>query len=597
MRIETSATVLALVSVVNLTNALFGHRRANDVTERMYRDEFVRAMREIEEKREHETRQKSIIERIFQIARKLTAPSDSDSEQNSRELNNAQYFKYEDVNDWNIVGNLAGMAIKYTGCQNIKRWSDYMAIYDDNSPLIMDRFVLFRLCEADSCSAYNKRGCDYNFGEYMIPMEDYLSLMAEYHFQQFSRYCKTCYHCMKLDYYQSDEEDVQAATDDTVNGNTTFADYDYGDDYWAGYNRYWGEPDWDDDGNRNLGYSYYKQGGGAASYYYGEKGYNFSYGDDNYNGDRLWYEDEESGKCIFENVCTNFRAACKTFNPNATFYESYFTCSKFTVGNNAVYLAPHCRSDGHSIGIGIYSDQYCSEFIGDEVDISDFTGQNFDDKELQSYYSKTCLSCSAADGYSLITDDALGAADEGLTYPLCTALYQNSAKCNMYAANILQYNDDEVNQEMNEEEVCQFIESMHDQSYNEYGVVLLDGKEFSLGSKRRFFSKASPLQRVGLFFSIGTFLALSIYSVYLSKKLYYRKPWRPPRSVHSPFSSGASVSASANAVSEAGRLSRANSGIMAMRSGEGSSYYRERDGWADHDSMSRSQSQKKGHFA
>lgn len=232
----------------------------------------------------------------------------------------------------------------------------------------------------------------------------------------------------------------------------------------VGYNRYWGEPDWDDDGNRKLGYSYYKQGGGAASYYYGDKGYNFSYGvsvvltllgerrnisietsninalqDDSYDRDKLWYEDEKTGKCIFENVCSNFRAACKTYNPNATFYESYFTCSKFTVGNNAVYLAPHCRADGHSIGIGIYSDQYCSEFIGDEVDISEFTGKNFDDNELQNYYSKTCLSCSAAEGYSLITDDALG-AEEGLTYPLCTVLYQNSAKCNLYAANILSYN-------------------------------------------------------------------------------------------------------------------------------------------------------------
>ena len=160
--------------------------------------------------------------------------------------------------------------------------------------------------------------------------------------------------------------------------------------------------------------------------------------DDDFEGDKAWYEDEDTGKCIFENVCTNFRSACKTFNPNATFYENYFSCSKFTVGNNAVYLAPHCRSDGSSIGIGIYSDQYCSDFIGDEVDISEFTGQNFDDGELQSYYDKTCLSCSASDGFSLITDDALK-ADQDLTYPLCTVLYQNSAKCNLYAANILEY--------------------------------------------------------------------------------------------------------------------------------------------------------------
>lgn len=154
--------------------------------------------------------------------------------------------------------------------------------------------------------------------------------------------------------------------------------------------------------------------------------------------------------------------------------------------------------------------------------------------------------------------------------------------------------NDEMNQEMNEDQVCAFIESMHDQNYNEYGVVYLEGKEL-YGSKHHLFSAASTLQQIGLVFSAGLFLALAVYSVYLSKKLYYRKPWRPPRSVNAPFSSGASVAASANAVSDAGRLSRANSGIMAMRSGEGSSYYR--DTWGDHDSLSRCPSDKKGTFA
>ena len=152
---------------------------------------------------------------------------------------------------------------------------------------------------------------------------------------------------------------------------------------------------------------------------------------------------------------------------------------------------------------------------------------------------------------------------------------------------------------MNEEDVCDFIESLHDHTYNEKGEIVLKSPnnfEFAalFGSNNRFFTKASPMQQVGLMFSIVMFMVLSIYSAYLSKKLHYRKPWRPPRTVHSPYSSGASVSASANAVSEAARLSRANSGIMEMRSGEGSSYYR--DAWGDYDSYSRPQSNK-GHFA
>ena len=222
--------VVTLSSLFSLNHALL-HTRYD--SERMYRDEFVRAMKEIEDERQRETHRQSIMERILNVAKKVVTTSS----QTSRRLND-QYFKYEDVNDWNIVGNLAEMAIKYTGCQNIKRWDDNMAKYGEGSPLFMDRFVMFRLCEAEYCSAYNKRGCDYNFGEYMIPMEDYLSLMAEYHFQQFSRYCKTCYHCMKLDYYNAGEDGNAAPDDDTTQANTTnYDNYSYGDDYWAGMDR------------------------------------------------------------------------------------------------------------------------------------------------------------------------------------------------------------------------------------------------------------------------------------------------------------------------------------------------------------------------
>lgn len=99
--------------------------------------------------------------------------------------------------------------------------------------------------------------------------------------------------------------------------------------------------------------------------------------------------------------------------------------------------------------------------------------------------------------------------------------------------------------------------------------------------------RASVAQKMLLVVSAFTFVFLTVYAVYLTKKLLYRKPWRPPRNVHSPYSSGAFVSG--YAASEAGRISRASSGIVALRSEEGSYI---RDPW-ENDKYSRN----KGTFA
>ena len=86
--------------------------------------------------------------------------------------------------------------------------------------------------------------------------------------------------------------------------------------------------------------------------------------------------------------------------------------------------------------------------------------------------------------------------------------------------------------------------------------------------------QATNFQRLALGVSMIVFFSLFAYAVYLTKKLVYRKPWRPPRSVKSPYAGGADAR-SVSAVSEAGRLSRASSGIVQLRSmsGEGASIY------------------------
>lgn len=154
-----------------------------------------------------------------------------------------------------------------------------------------------------------------------------------------------------------------------------------------------------------------------------------------------WYADQY-GKCIFEDVCSNYRRVCRTFDPDATHYESYFTCSSFSIAGANAYLGPHCRSDGRTIGISIYNDQYCNEYAGDASDMTDSAGMTFDDGDLKDYYDKDCISCSAEESYSLITDDVLGSGSD-LTYPLCSLAYQVSGKCDRYMSSSVNANDDD----------------------------------------------------------------------------------------------------------------------------------------------------------
>ena len=139
-----------------------------------------------------------------------------------------------------------------------------------------------------------------------------------------------------------------------------------------------------------------------------------------------------------------------------------------------------------------------------------------------------------------------------------------------------------ANQEANEEQVCTFIESLVESNYNEKGEVVLRSVNFNTenwqhpGEYVKVVQEASAFQKFALTISMMVFFSLFGYAIYLTKKLVYRKPWRPPRRVTSPYAGGVSAK-SISAVSEAGRMSRASSGIVQLRSmsGEGASVYNE----------------------
>jgi hypothetical protein len=634
--------------------------------------EFIEAMQQLENEQQQEKAHVSLQEQLFSVARMMVTGANTDNENDEadddtsntdssqRRLSyaygqNGQYYRYNILNeDTNRALDLSQYALKYTGCQNIHTWSDTRAQGSDGnnyeSPLAMENFVVLRLCERDSCSSYNKWGCNYNYAEYMLPMEDYLGIMATYHLQQFKQYCEVCYDCMNYkgssnstntnstnSTYSGDDDSTNPyATDDVVAG------YGYngasGDDQGAAQagDDYYQDDTYDDDGgygrrrlqNGNSAYGYDSGYSAESAYSANSNGYDSAYSANNngYNANANsaysanansaysansnsnknykaapWYIAEDGATCLFESVCENYKSACKSYSKKTKYYEDYFTCSGFTVGDQTGYLGPHCRSDGYTIGIGIFEDSDCSSYIGDKVNIQQYTGQAFDDKELKAYYSKECMSCVASESYSLYTDDSYG--DQ--IYPLCAELHDTSAQCNLHLSgsdsdkydvssesaaavslvvdflsfwNIGPLNSQNYvclyeltnepqsdEQADNEEAVCGMIESLIENNYDEYGEIYIfevDLTKWQNVQQYKNMARAvSSFQLSVILLSIGVSLGLFLYSCYLNHKLRVRIPtsW-------TPYTHGQENRVDYLDYTESGGSSRLNSGILMMRS-------------------------------
>lgn len=133
-----------------------------------------------------------------------------------------------------------------------------------------------------------------------------------------------------------------------------------------------------------------------------------------------------------------------------------------------------------------------------------------------------------------------------LNYPILTFQYRQN---------------DEYSQEENEEDVCEFIASLVEGNYDEYGEIYF-GNSFRLSnwSDPEEYKKLSPMTVFGLVSSVLLFLIISVYTCVLRSRLTRRPnqrnnnltglmaPWKP-------FSPAKSL-----------RIARQNSGIVQCRS-------------------------------
>ncbi|KAL3942415.1 MAG: hypothetical protein SGARI_000274 [Bacillariaceae sp.] len=440
----------------------------------------------------------------------------------------------EEYQDYGI--NLTEYALKYIGCSNIKTWSDEEAAEENGSVLKTDRFVVLRLCPRDECSNYNQYGCMEQFGDYLIPMEVYLQIMAETFFTQYQEYCETCYECMTGQQANNNNNQNQNGNQNYNNGNYNNGDDQYQYNNGNNNNNYNGNYNNNNGGNRrHLDESnawYANNDDGNGNNWYNMNNYNWNNDDannnnanddaNNANGNDDDAYNYNQYNCENYAVCENYKTACQDYTNLGFDLMDYFECAEFNIGNGAVgYMGPHCASDGKTIAMGVFSDQYCNDFTADLADMSAYV--QVSGTELDAYTSDNCISCLASDGYTLEVDNNDdGQADVS---DICGELYDEAAKCNKYMGNSGNYASD--NQEKQENRVCGFIENLLSNSYDEYGEIYLQADESwmqyvpdvgNMPQWQKYTLSASLLVAVGLF----------AYACYLHRQLTQRKfVWYP----------------------------------------------------------------------
>jgi hypothetical protein len=204
----------------------------------------------------------------------------------------------------------------------------------------------------------------------------------------------------------------------------------------------------------------------------------------------------------------------------------YFECQQ--VGGNGYYLGPHCEADKTTISIGVYADEECSIYVGDEVSFYSVMGYEYDSSELEVYYDSSCTSCRESDKAYQNADDDGGDGDD--INELCENLYQGAGKCNRYMYDAEDGSYQGYNQEANEEEVCGFIKNVVTGQYDEYGYIYLDTSQYEKDNRGNRYAETGEVtagQIWAVLFLTALCSILTVWACFLHRSLTRNTPWRP----------------------------------------------------------------------
>jgi hypothetical protein len=153
---------------------------------------------------------------------------DANANQNYYQQDGADdYFAVNGVWDNTFGFDPTQYSLSYHRCAEVRQFDDEIAAQEDTTSVFATKhFAVFRFCPEATCMG-NKQdfststeeaaeeasddavsvedreivgargsGCQSNYGEYMIELQDYLEIMNEYRSERFQQYCTYCQKCM-----------------------------------------------------------------------------------------------------------------------------------------------------------------------------------------------------------------------------------------------------------------------------------------------------------------------------------------------------------------------------------------------------------------
>jgi len=434
-------------------------------------EEAEEAEEEAEEAEEEEVEEAEEAEEEVEEAEEEIEEEQAEVEYYSADDESEEYdaktWGHDDAYDFsNSTFDIADYSLKYHSCRSLSNvdLNDLSAEQNEEEgvyPFTTTQVVNFRLCPTDTCQDDSWQGCRNTYGNYMITLEDYFETTQEHEKELFEQYCDYCTKCVYFYNY--------------FNAECTYYDTcsDYSD-VCAEENQEEGEEE------EELDYSEFLECTEVEV---------LSNDDDGNN--QTYYEQEVA-------------------------YENGYNRRAEENDEGKVYLKIFC--DG-SLRIGIFSDNECSNYIGDTTSIYSSTGLSISEDTLQAEFtSHDCVSCGKKKStwyFPNYNNEGENENEENESYEICENLYEQSAKCDMYLP--IQKEEEDENEEDDEKTTCTFIEAVSRGYIDNYGNVKLSSKyDFFNTLNNEYLPDGVDLtdnQFIGIIAGTLACVALTIYGI------------------------------------------------------------------------------------